>query len=107
MRYSLVGEWELVESDNDRSIISLDPDIKVYKVIFRDNWAVAGHSLSGIQNWALAGSYRITKETYVEYLEIGRNSEVFGDSLVYKYTLYNDTLLLLRPGVSEKWKRIK
>ena len=65
MKNSLESEWELVERYDDRSEISLDPDIKVYKVIFRDYWAVAGHSFSGNLNWGIAGSYRITKETYV------------------------------------------
>lgn len=107
MKISLEGVWELDKRYTGTSIIHFGTDMKSYKIIYGDHWAVAGHNHSEDLNWGFAGSYRITKDTYVEYLEIVRNPENLGDSLVYKYTLKNDTLLILRPGSSESWKRIE
>jgi len=103
----LEGEWEFVELLTFDSTIKPDPEMKVWKIIFEDNWAVTGHNYSVDRTWVFAGSYRVTEETYVEYIEVAVDPEYFGDSIVYKYSFIGDTLLLMRRGSFQKWKKIE
>lgn len=110
---SLEGVWQLVSGEwtMQDTLITFPgsdmPDIKSYKFLYGEHWAVLGQDTSLDMHWAHAGIYRITEDTYVEYFEIHNNIESIGDSAVLKYTLDGDKWTVSSDWLKEEWKRIE
>ncbi len=105
----LEGVWEYVESFTPDTTYQRSPDLKAYKILYENYFALAGQNHPAEENWGHAGKIRVTEDTYVEYLDIVSMPAYVGDSAVFKYTLNGDIWTITYEGGSrtEKWKRVK
>ena len=110
---SLEGVWQLVSGEwtIQDTIYKFPGDdfkgLKSYKHLGKINWAVVGQDTTMDMHWAHAGIYKVTEDTYVEYVEIHKNIKSIGDSAVYKYTLDGDKWTISSDWLKEEWKRIE
>lgn len=89
-------------------ILSLkSSDIKSYKFVTDDYWAVTGMIPSQEMNWGFSDSCRITDNIYVEYFLVHPNQEKLKDSVVYSYELDNDIWEISSKTINEIWKRVE
>jgi hypothetical protein len=105
----LEGVWEYVESFTPDTTYQRSPDMKAYKILYKDYFSLAGQNHPAEENWGHAGKIRVTEDTYVEYLDIVSMPAYVGDSAIFKYKLEGDiwTITYIGGTRTEKWKRVK
>lgn len=121
----IVGTWELISAtstQNDSTISTFDPKVKMIKIINPDHFSFFQHDLTMGKEpkpkfSAGAGKYTLVNDTYTEYLEYFSTREWENNKFEFKISIQNDTLIqkgiekVEKLGIdhiiTEKYKRVK
>jgi len=121
----IIGTWELISAtstQNDSTVSTFDPKVKMIKIINPDHFAFFQHDLTmgkepNPKFSAGAGKYTLVNDTYTEYLEYFIYREWENNKFEFKISIKNDTLtqqgvekvekLGVDHIITEKYKRLK
>ena len=106
----LKGVWQYVSgnyiSENSTTNMTSD-NVKSIKIYGDNHYSLVTQIVSSDIFFAHSGLYNLDGDSYTESFKIHKNSEMIGDSAIFKYQLINNQLIISDEFMKEIWEKIE